>query len=90
MNFRIFFLSLFSFLFLTFSTASAQQSPDEFVISLMKEATALSNLSEDTREQALLNLVRRSFDIPMVGKFGFRKILAKSYIQTETRIFRSV
>ncbi len=69
MNFRILFLSLFSFLFLTFSTASAQQSPEDFVVSLMKEANDLSKLSEDTREQALLNLVRRGFDIPTVGKF---------------------
>ena len=69
MNFRIFFLSLFSFLFLTFSTASAQQPPDEFVISLMKSAKGISNLSEDIREQAVLNLVRRNFDIPTVGKF---------------------
>ena len=71
MNFRILFLSLFSLLFLTFSTAFAQQSPEDFVVSLMKKAKGISNLSEDTdtREQAVLNLVRRNFDIPTVGKF---------------------
>ena len=69
MNFRVFFLSLFSFLFLTFSTASAQQSPEEFVVSLMEEANKISTLPEHIREQALLNLVRRGFDVKTVGKF---------------------
>jgi len=81
MNFRILFLSLFSFLFLTFSTASAQQSPEEFVISLMEQANRISNLEEwhdaapDEREHqrlqedALLYLIERNFDIPTVGKF---------------------
>jgi len=69
MNFRILFLSLFSFLFLTFSTAHAQQSPEEFVVSLMEQAEELSNIESVQREQALLELVRRSFDLPLVGKF---------------------
>ena len=69
MNIRVFFLSVFSFLFLTVSTAFAQQSPGEFVISLMKEANGLSELSKDTREQALLNLIRRGFDVQLIGKF---------------------
>lgn len=69
MNFRILFLSLFSFLFLTFSTAHAQQSPEEFVVSLMEQAKELSNIESVQREQALLELVRRSFDLPLVGKF---------------------
>jgi len=84
MNFRILFLSLFSILFLTFSTASAQQSPEEFVVSLMKEANELSNLSEDTREQALLNLVRRGFNIPLVGRFVLGRYWRKATPEQKT------
>ena len=69
MNFRILFLSLFSFLFLTFSTASAQQSPGEFVVSLIEQANGIANLEERHQENALLYLVRLTFDIPRVGKF---------------------
>lgn len=69
MNIRSFLAVTAIVFFSSFSTASAQQSPDEFVISLMEDAKGLSNLSEDTREQALLNLVRRGFDISTVGKF---------------------
>jgi len=69
MNFRILFLSLFSVLFLTFSTASAQQSPEEFVVSLMEQAKGISNLEGWIQEDALLYLVRHNFDISMVGKF---------------------
>lgn len=69
MNFRTFFLTVFSFLFLTISTSYAQQSPDEFVISLMKDANKLSNLDQSKQEQALLVLVRRGFDIPLIGRF---------------------
>lgn len=69
MNFRILFLSLFSFLFLTFSTASAQQSPEEFVVSLMGQAKGISNLEEWHQEDALLYLMERNFDIKRVGRF---------------------
>lgn len=69
MNFRILFLSLFSILFLTFSTASAQQSPEDFVVSLMEQAKGISNLEPMNQEDVLLWLVQQSFDIPTVGKF---------------------
>jgi len=83
MNFRILFLSLFSVLFLTFSTASAQQSPEEFVTSLMEQAKEISNLEEwhdaapvererehqRLKEDALLYLIERNFDIKRVGRF---------------------
>lgn len=69
MNIKTVLIAIATMFFLTFSNAQAQQSPGEFVISLMKDANGLSNLSEDTREQALLNLVRRGFDIPRIGRF---------------------
>lgn len=69
MNFRILFLSLFSFLFLTVSTASAQQSPEEFVVSLMGQAKGISNLEEWHQEDVLLYLIERNFDIKRVGRF---------------------
>lgn len=81
MNFRILFLSLFSFLFLTFSIASAQQSPEEFVVSLMEDASKLSKLSEGTREQALLNLVRRGFDVQLIGKFVLGRYWRKATLK---------
>lgn len=78
MNIRMLFISLFSVVFLTFSTAHAQNSPEEFVISLMKEASELSKLPEDTRELALLNLVKRGFNIPLVGRFVLGKYWRKA------------
>ena len=81
MNFRILFLSLFSFLFLTFSTAHAQQSPEEFVVLLMIEAKGLAELPGDIREQALLHLVRRSFDLPLVGKFVLGRYWRKATVE---------
>lgn len=84
MNIKILFISLFSFVFLTFSTAQAQKSPEEFVVSLMEEASGLSKLSEDTRELALLNLVRRGFDIPSVGKFVLGRYWRKATSEQQT------
>lgn len=81
MSFRILFLSLFSFLFLTFSTANAQESPEEFVVLLMIEAKGLAVLPGDIREQALLHLVRRSFDLPLVGKFVLGRYWRKATLE---------
>lgn len=67
MKIRI-FLTAMAAVFLTFSTAQAQ-TPGEFVVSLMNDAQQLSSLDVTDREQALLDLVRRGFNIPVIGKF---------------------
>lgn len=84
MNFRILFLSLFSFFFLTFSTASAQQSPEEFVISLMQQAKGISNLEPMHQEDVLLWLIQQSFDIPSVGKFVLGRYWRKATSKQRT------
>ena len=70
MNTKTFLITMATMFFLTFSTAQAQQSPEEFVVSLMGQASGLKHLQDKQhQDDALLYLVRQSFDIPTVGKF---------------------
>jgi len=69
MNIRTFLTAMAATVFLTFSTAQAQLTPEEFVVSLMADAQQLSSLNAADREQALSILVRNRFNIPVIGKF---------------------
>lgn len=84
MNFKI-FLTILSLIF--FSTASyAEPNPkitmtaSEFVISLMKDANTLSELPKDQQQEALLKLVNRGFNIPLVARFVMGRYWRKATV----------
>ena len=65
MNTKTFLITMATMFFLTFSTAQAQQSPEEFVVSLMGQASGLKHLQDKQhQDDALLYLFRQYFDIP--------------------------
>lgn len=75
MNFKI-FLTILSLIFFSTSNVYAEvdslsisAAASEFVISLMKDADNLSKLPKDQQEEALLRLVNRGFNIPLVARF---------------------
>ena len=86
MNFKI-LLTILSLIFFS-TTVYAAPNPKitveaaEFVISLMKSASGLKHLhNKYHQEDALLYLVRQSFDIPLVARFVMGRYWRKATVQ---------